>query len=187
VKDNRSDLEVIHQVLNGEVSIYGVLVDKYKDFAFTIAYRIMNNKADAEEVAQDAFIKAFRGLPKFNKEAKFATWLYRIVFNTAISYKRKQKREIVDAVEEIPMGGVTADNMSLESADQKKYIALAMTQLLPLDATIITLYYLKELSLDEIVQITELNMNTLKVRLFRARKRMAKELESILKSEAVAL
>lgn len=185
--DNRSDLEIIHQVLDGDKSSYGSLVDKYKDFAFTIAFRIMNNTPDAEEVAQDAFIKAFRSLAKFNQEAKFTTWLYRIVFNTAISYKRKQKREIIDAVEELPDLGVARDNLNLESDDQKKYIALAIAKLLPLDATVITLYYLKELSLDEIAQITDLTMSTLKVRLFRARKRIAKELESILKSEAITL
>ena len=185
--ENRSDLEVIQDVLDGDKSSYGLLVNKYKDFAFTIAFRIMNNTPDAEEVAQDAFIKAFRFLSKFNQEAKFTTWLYRIVFNTAISYKRKQKREIINVVEEVPVGGIAYENKSLESADQKKYVALAIAKLLPMDATIITLYYLKELSLDEITEITDLTMNTLKVRLFRARKRIAKELELILKNEAVFL
>jgi len=93
----------------------------------------------------------------------------------------------VDTVEEIPTTGFTDENRSLEFQDQQRFIALAMKQLLPLDATVITLYYLKELSLDEIADITELNMSTLKVRLFRARKRIAKELELILKKEVTAL
>lgn len=185
--DNQSDLDIIHEVLEGDTSNYGLLVDRYKDYAFTIAIRVMNNAEDAEEVAQDAFIKAFRSLSKFNQEAKFTTWLYRIVFNTAVSYKRKQKRDIVDSVEELPSSGFTTNVESLESADQKRFIALAIEQLLPIDATIITLYYLKELSLDEIMEITELTMSTLKVRLFRARKRLAKELKLILKNEAVTL
>lgn len=185
--DNRSDLEVIQAVIDGNKSSYGVLVDRHKDFAYTIAIRIMNNTVDAEEVAQDAFIKAFRSLSKFNQEAKFTTWLYRIVVNTALSYKRKQKREIIDTVEEVPSSTFSDEDRSLESKDQQRYIALAMKQLLPMDATVITLYYLKELSLDEIVEITDLTMSTLKVRLFRARKRIAKELELILKNEAVAL
>ena len=185
--DNRSDLAVIQAVIDGDKSSYGILVNRHKDFAYTLALRIMNNAADADEVAQDAFIKAYRSLSKFNKESKFTTWLYRIVVNTALSYKRKQKRDIVDTVEEIPTTGFTDENRSLEFQDQQRFIALAMKQLLPLDATVITLYYLKELSLDEIADITELNMSTLKVRLFRARKRIAKELELILKKEVTAL
>lgn len=184
---NISDLAVIEAVVDGDKSSYGILVNRYQDFAFTLAMRIMNNTPDAEEVAQDAFIKAYRSLSKFNKEAKFTTWLYRIVVNTALSYKRKQKRDIIDTAEDMPYTAFSDENRSLESLDQQKYIALAMKQLIPLDATVITLYYLKELSLDEIAEITDLTMSTLKVRLFRARKRIAKELESILKKESTTL
>ena len=89
------------------------------------------------------------------------------MFNTAISYKRKQKREIVDAVDILPNSSATENLQNLEMRDQAHFLELAIAQLLPIDATIITLYYLKELTLDEITEITDLTMSTLKVRLFR--------------------
>ncbi|MBI3482593.1 MAG: sigma-70 family RNA polymerase sigma factor, partial [Bacteroidetes bacterium] len=89
----QEEYSLIDQILAGEEALYATLVDKYKSFAFTIALKVVNNRAEAEEIAQDGFIKAFHYLKKFNREAKFSTWLYRIVFNTAISYKRKSKQQ----------------------------------------------------------------------------------------------
>jgi RNA polymerase sigma factor (sigma-70 family) len=78
--------DLIDQILAGKEEPYGRLVDQYKSYAFTIALKILNNRPDAEEAAQDAFIKAFHYLKSFNRKARFSTWLYRIVFNTAVSY-----------------------------------------------------------------------------------------------------
>ena len=73
-----------------------MLVDRYKDLAFTIAFRILGKREDAEEVVQDAFVKAFQNLSSFRQKAKFSTWLYRIVYNTAISKKRLKNRLSID-------------------------------------------------------------------------------------------
>ena len=89
---------LIDQVLAGKQEPYALLVDHYKSYAFTIALKILNNRSDAEEVAQDAFIKAFHYLKNFNRQARFSTWLYRIVFNTAISHKRKNN-QVLSSIE----------------------------------------------------------------------------------------
>src|SRR5688572_19332613 len=90
---NDPDHLILDKILAGEQPAYAELVNKYKSYACTIALRILQNKADAEEAAQDAFIKAYQHLAGFNRESKFSTWLYRIVFNTAISYKRKNRHQ----------------------------------------------------------------------------------------------
>ena len=95
VMTNDPEHSCINRILAGEQQLYAQLVDKYKSYAYTIAQKILQNKPDAEEAAQDAFIKAYRHLTGFNQTSKFSTWLYRIVFNTAISYKRKNRRQFL--------------------------------------------------------------------------------------------
>src|SRR5690349_10168860 len=86
------DLPYIDRILAGEQKAYAELIDRHKRYAYTLAYKILQNRPEAEEVAQDSFIKAYQNLAAFNRQAKFSTWLYRIVFNTSISYKRKNNR-----------------------------------------------------------------------------------------------
>jgi len=183
VKGNEEDLFLIDTILEGDDSVYTKLVDKYKDYAYTIANRIMNSHEDAEEVAQDTFIKAFHGLKNFNRDSKFSTWLYRIVFNTAISYKRKKRIRLENIDDNINDMYGTKDIDITEYSDKKNYI----NKMLPADATVINLFYLKEFSLEEVGDITGMKINAVKIKLFRARKRMADELRTLLKSEATSL
>jgi len=87
-----ADEKIIGQVLNGNRNAFALLVDKYKDRVFSLALGIVHNRELAEEIAQDAFIKAFTSLKKFRKDAGFSTWIYRITYNTAISETRKQRQ-----------------------------------------------------------------------------------------------
>jgi len=84
----------IEKVINGDTSAYTNLVNKHKDMVYTIALRIARNHQDAEEIAQDVFLKAFQSLESFRQKSKFSTWLYRIVYNTAISKIRKKQPEV---------------------------------------------------------------------------------------------
>lgn len=177
---------LIDRIIAGEQSLFNHLVEKHKDYAYTIAFNILNNEEDAEEVAHDSFVKAYQNLKKFNRKAKFSTWLYRIVFNTAISRKRKvkiKKQDIYDT--DIHLS--ESPRSSLELEDQKKYINKAMSTMSAADSTVLTLFYLKEFSLEEIAEITEDKLSTVKVRLHRARKRLAEELTHLLKNEALTL
>ena len=177
------DIPVIERVLQGEQHLYAQLVNKHKSYAYSLALRVLENKPDAEEAAQDAFVKAFKYLGGFNREAKFSTWLYRIVFNTAISYKRKQKMKL-QSIETIHLG---YSQDSLEKNDKKKFIEQAISKLNEADRVAITLFYLQEFSLEEIADITNTPANTVKVRVHRARHRLAEELKGILNEEALSL
>ena len=82
---------ILESVLSGEKERYNEIIVHYQSFCYTLAFRILRDKMEAEEATQDAFIKAYRSLKYFNGKAKFSSWLYRIVYNTAISYYRKRK------------------------------------------------------------------------------------------------
>jgi RNA polymerase sigma-70 factor (ECF subfamily) len=179
-------LEVIEAILNGETERFRELVDEFRDFVFTITLRVLTDPADAEEAAQDCFLKAYKNLNKFEGKSKLSTWLYRIAFNTAISYTRK-KRVQTTQIDEIRISKYESIQDSLEAEDRSIQIALAMKQLLPMDALLLDLFYLKDLSLEEISKVTNLKSNAIKVKLFRARKRMARELRTLLEHEASSL
>lgn len=183
---NESEYHLIDKILAGDKDGYAGLVNKYKNYAYTIAQRILQNRPEAEEASQDAFIKAYQHLSAFNRDSKFSTWLYRIVFNTAISYKRKNKFRHENIETSVIEYSQESDGM-LEKIDKKKYINQALIKLNEADRTAITLFYLKEFSLEEIAAITGMRANTAKVRIHRARLRLADELKIILKAEALTL
>jgi len=183
---NDPDQVIIDQLLAGDREVYAVLVNKYKRYAFTIAQKILQNKPDAEEAAQDAFIKAYHHLAGFNRESKFSTWLYRIVFNTAISYRRKNRHQFQSIENTVIEYDQDADGV-LEKIDKKKYLNQALMKLSEADRAALTLFYLDEFSLEEIAEITGMQANTAKVRIHRARQRLADELKNILNKEALTL
>lgn len=177
---------MIDRILAGDQDGYATLVDRYKSFAFSIAVKVLNNRAEAEEVAQDAFVKAFYYLKNFNKQSKFSTWLYRIVFNTALSHKRKN-RVVMDELDQQTVAYHEHADHALERNDKQQYVAQALQLLSDADREAVQLYYLRELSLEETAEVLGLNLNTLKVRVHRARQRLAEELRKLLKEEALTL
>ena len=181
------DLLLIKQTLNGNQQAFAALVHRYKDMAYSIALRIVKDSQDAEEVAQDAFVKAYRSLNGFKGTAKFSTWLYSIVYHAAISKARKKKRLVPlgPAEEEnTPATGYDGDAMASLSADERKtFVAQAMQTLHPIDATLLNLYYFDEQPVNEIAEITKMSVSNVKVRLHRARKQLHTALHQQLQSE----
>lgn len=182
----QEESSIIDRILSGDDASYSLLVDKYKRYAYTIALKVVNNPPDAEEVAQDAFIKAFHYLKTFNRQSKFSTWLYRIVFNTAISHKRKN-RVVLQSIDQHDEAHTEKIEAKLEGEDKQHFIRQAMTQLNDADRLAIQLYYLNELSIEEVADIMSQNSNTIKVRIHRARLRLADELKKLLQKEALTL
>jgi RNA polymerase sigma factor (sigma-70 family) len=183
---NDPDISKIDRIIAGDRQAYAELVDKHKSYAYTIAYKILQNRPEAEEAAQDSFIKAFHNLPGFNRQSKFSTWLYRIVFNTAITYKRKSRHQFESIDQSSSIHSHEGDS-TLEKDDKKKYLDAALSRLNEADRTALTLFYLDEFSLEEIAEIMSMQANTIKVRVHRARQRLADELKAILNHEALTL
>ena len=186
VMTNDPDIPLVDRVIAGDQQAFAELVEKHKSYAYTIAFKILQNRPEAEEAAQDSFIKSYHHLRGFNRQSKFSTWLYRIVFNTAITYKRKNRHHFQD-IEDTAAHHVQEDDPTLERTDKKKYLDQALLRLNESDRTALTLFYLDEFSLEEIAEIMSMQANTIKVRIHRARQRLADELKSILSHEALTL
>lgn len=182
----QDEFTLIDRILAGDQQGYAVLVDRYKSYAFTIAFKILDNRAEAEEAAQDAFIKAFHYLKGFNRKAKFSTWLYRVVFNTAISYKRKN-RQVFQSIENSIVEFTDRADKEMEREDKQVFIKQAMEKLNEADRLAVQLFYIQEFSLDEVADLMGQPTNTIKVRIHRARQRLADELTKLLKQEALTL
>ena len=188
MESSEKDLTLIDRILTGDASAYRELTNRHKDYAYTVAFRIVGNREDAQEIAQDAFMRAFKALNTFNREARFTTWFYRIVFNGAVGFKRKHRLPTQDVEETHDAAlGVTDSADAMKQRERQHYIELALQHLSPDDVTMITLFYLKEFTLEEIAEITGIPANTAKVKLHRARKRLADELNRMLKGEAQSL
>ena len=175
--DYRNDTYYIEQVLEGNINAFSHLVDRHKDKAYNLAFRICGNREEAEEIAQDAFIKAYRSLKNFKKKSSFATWLYRIVYNTAISLVRTRKQRVL-ALEEFPADAADFLGFSRNEEEagedyRNSLINFALQKIPEEDRGLITLYYYDDLDTEEISKITGINKTGIKVRLFRARKKMA--------------
>ncbi|WP_179416086.1 RNA polymerase sigma factor [Mucilaginibacter sp. E4BP6] len=187
-----SDTDLIERTLAGDQSAYADLVKRHQRFVFTLAVRFAKNREDAEEIAQDCFIKAYRSLESFQRQSKFTTWLYSIVYTTAMTTLRK-KRIATDSIDDedtfiqVENKPSSYDENNVENKSRSFYLSQAIDQLLPDDATIITLFYKGEQSLEEIAQTMGIEANTVKVKLFRARQRLKDKLERNLKHEAKEL
>ncbi len=176
----QDDNHYIDRVLSGDVAAYAMLVSKHKNLVFSIALKILNNREDAEEVAQDCFLKVFQALKTFERKSKFSTWLYRIVYNAAISKTRKKKLDLVP-MDNYVIHNYTEDDVrsgmdEIEPEEQKKMIERAMERLSDDDNLLINLFYKGENSIEEISNITGLSMSNVKVRLHRIRKKLHDEL-----------
>lgn len=183
-----SDQELIEEVLNGNSKAYAVLVKNHQRFVFTLALRFTKNREDAEEVAQDCFIKAYRSLGTFKQTSKFSTWLYTITYTTAMSFLRKRQVDTtsIDNDENVLqlVNNISSYNADLvEQKSASVYLNIAINNLSPIDTAIITLFYLGEQSLEEIGQAMHMEPNTIKVKLHRARARLKEQMELLLKDE----
>ncbi len=180
----REDQYYIEQVLGGNVSAYRQLVEKHQDLVYTIVKRIVNIEVEAEEVAQDVFVKAYQKLGSFQGESKFSTWLYRIAYNSAVSQTRKKKVEFVAADEQM-IENLTEENMQssilgLNTDEQRKLISNALAVLPRTDNLIISLFYFHGKDTVEIAEIIGMSTSNVKVKLHRIRKRLLKEMNEII-------
>ncbi len=165
----------IKLVKQGETEAFTWLVDAYKDMVYTICLRMLTVEADAEEAAQDVFVKAYRSIQGFQEKSKFSTWLYRIAYNQCISVIRK-KVKMIDLVDEMPEQEVNEEDIngldSISEEERGRYLQMAIEALPETDGVVVTLFYYDELSLDEIAEITGLTSGNIRIKLHRSRKKM---------------
>jgi RNA polymerase sigma-70 factor (ECF subfamily) len=187
--DYKGDIYYIEQVLAGKNNAFGYIVDQHKNKAFNLAFRICGNHEEAEELAQDSFLKAYRALNSFKMKSSFATWFYRIVYNTTISHVRLKKKGVL-SLEDFPADatdfiGTNTNEEEAEKEYRNSLVNFALQKITEEERGLISLYYYEDMSTDEIADVTGISKSNIKVRLFRARKKMQEIIEKTEKKKLI--
>ncbi|MEK3798996.1 RNA polymerase sigma factor SigW [Peribacillus sp. FSL H8-0477] len=178
----------INQVLKGDQNAFGEIVELYKDKVFQLCFRMLGNRHEAEDMAQEAFVRAFVNIHRFNIQMKFSTWLYRIATNLCIDRIRKKKPDYfldaeVAGTDGLNMYSIIADDSALpedevESLELQETIQDEILKLPEKYRSVIVLKYIEELSLKEISDILDLPIGTVKTRIHRGREALRKQLSN---------
>lgn len=183
----RTDEEIISCILNGDIQDFRLLVERHQIMAYRTALSVTRYREDAQEVLQDAFLKAFSALNSFQGRSRFSTWLFRIVYYQALNHLEKIKhyQNKIELDENINTDNhPVADSFGrLVSEDRVLYIGKALDMLSAEDRTALNLYYLEEQPQPEIATTTGWSLTSTKQRIHRARTRLELALDKLLKIE----
>lgn len=185
---------IINRVLAGEKDEFRYLVNKYKDFGFSIALKLLKNREDAEESLSDSFLKAYQKLNYFDKNSSFSTWLYRIIYNNSISYLRR-KKDTLDLITLIKLDDETSnieliseyedlvfEDFELQKEQLIEFLKNAVSELNEIENIVITLYYFESKTLEEIAVITNKSYSNIKIIVHRARKSLLNNIQLKIKN-----
>ena len=184
---NRTETEVIAAVLAGEIQVYHELIAPYERSVYVMALSYMKNKADAEDVAQEAFVRAFRKLSMFRAESKFSTWLISITINEARTRLRRQALVRMEPLDQLPDEDKAISPALLrdwreipsevvEREEVRNLIQRAVEQLPDIYQQVFLLRDVEELTISETAEALNINISSVKVRLHRARMMLQKQL-----------
>jgi RNA polymerase sigma-70 factor (ECF subfamily) len=172
------ELDLIRQCVNGDRDRYAVLVDRYKNMVYTIAYRMLGDGEAAKDVAQDSFLSAYLGLPTFRHRSRFSTWLCSIVMNKCRDHRRARKESIsVDDVAEIRADEDTLPDVDCSARETRDLVQQALNALPDEYREVLVLKHIEEFDYREIADILGDGLGALKVRAHRGREMLRKMLE----------
>ena len=186
----------LEQARKGDKVAFGQLVEAYQTPVYNLAYRMLNNSGEAEEAAQEAFIRAFTRLESYNPAHKFSTWLLSITSNYCIDQLRKRRALLLSIDEPLPphpalhSDGNKGPEAQMMNNEQQEMVQTLLTELPDDYRQAVVLRYWNELSYEEIAEIMETSVSAIKSRLFRARRQLAeiginKGLVPVLEAETV--
>ncbi len=174
----------IKKVCAGDHDAFRYFVSKYKDMGFTVAVSVVKDEFIAQEVLQDAFMKAYRSLSSFSNRSSFRTWFYRIVVNEALSRLRKEKRDLISYTDDLNDEKADETLLSdLKEEEQIQQINEALQKLPPKESLVLRLFYLQEESIKEVCEVTGWTESNTKVILHRARKNMFRIMQQSMKPQ----
>ena len=175
-----TDAELVRQAKKGGTDAFTELVRRHEQMVFNLSFRFTRDGSLAEDMAQEAFLKAFRLLKGFRGDCSFSTWMYRVTTSVCLTELNRRKRRGEVQLQAHHAGSY--ENSRIEAGDMAEIVRRCVMRLPERYATIITLYYLEEMPYEEIAAIVEIPMGTLKTWMFRARKELRKIVEKELAS-----
>lgn len=184
-----NDQKYITKTLAGETNAFSFLIEKYKVMVFSLAFKMLNNREEAEEVSQDTFIKAYKNLSKFKGESKFSTWLYKIAYRNCLDVvKKNEKRYLTATIDEVTENKVKSTDDILTKIDKEersKLLKGCLQKLPEQERSLLWMFYFDELSLKEIEEVTTLSVANIKVTLHRGRKKLLAIINRSVTSELI--
>ena len=168
------DQRAIESIRAGDTAEFKKIIEKYKDMSLSLVSCYVKDDQEAEDVLQDAFIKVFNNIHKFRFESLFSTWLYRIVVNTCLRAKERNKSTLTEelsSVEWLHSEEISGIDL-LEQSERSVYITTAFKMMKSEEVLLLRLFYLCDLTIAEIKQVTDYSEPNIKVILHRARKNM---------------
>ena len=177
-----TDEQIIGRVRGGETRMFGELVHRYQDPVYGMVVRAVGGREDAQDIAQEVFLRVFRGLDGFKGESKFSTWLYRVTWNLCADWLRRNRRPdrraaMVAESDSLPDRRVNLEEGFLEE-EQRGEVRRAMGKLDERYRGVVNLHYYQKLSYDQIAFVLDMPVKTVETRLYRARKMLRESLES---------
>ncbi len=188
---DKAETEAIRDVLAGDRDAYRVLMDRHFCSVARVAFRITGNEADAEEAAQEAFLRAYNKLPSFRQDSAFSTWIMRITMNTAINLVERRKRDLSYHAPRITDVPSIADHtvqiadrqagpeVSLLNREAVSLRQAAMAELTPMERTAFTLRHMEDVPMAEIAAALNITSNSAKQAVFRAVSKLRRSLTPI--------
>jgi RNA polymerase sigma-70 factor (ECF subfamily) len=172
----RREEQLVRRAKDGDTDAFAELVVAHQRFVYNLALRSLSDPREAEDVAQEAFVRAWRGLPRFRGEAGFRTWIYRIVTNLCYNRLPRLRRELTaigdDEIADLPAASYADPLSSLEAKERRAYLHMQIEALPESYRLLVTLRYQQELSYAEIAEVVGVPLGTVKTGLFRARERL---------------
>jgi RNA polymerase sigma-70 factor, ECF subfamily len=186
-----NDREVVEHCQQGELRAYEILVNRYRDKVYGLAFSMLRNEQDAADVCQEAFVRAWQGIRKFKKNSSFYTWVYRITTNLCIDFVRKRERQPTTAFEEAVDPDADADvpeppskspspTVEAERAELRRQIDAAMLELTTEHRAVIQLREYEGMEYAEIAKIVGCSIGTVMSRLHYARKHLQRILGKVI-------
>lgn len=184
------EVELIQEALRGNSQAFGDLVRRYQDRLYSAVVNIVGCRSEAEDVVQDAFVQAFVNLKTFKHNSKFYTWLYRIAFNVSISRRRKAKGNLSldqnrEATGDEPLDHRESPSHPLELAERREKLQQGLQMLTEEHRTIIVLRHMEELSYEDIAEVLDISIGTVRSRLHRARVQLLECLKQLMPDETL--
>ncbi len=175
----------------GDMKAFGSLVQKHQRLVYTLTLRMLKNPEEAQEAAQDTFVKVYQSLSGFEGKSKFTTWMYRVVYNECMARLRKTKKHITRVEDIMENPDEPADFLDglelLQREERSALVKKGIEMLTPSEAVVLTLFYLEDLPIKEIATITGNSESNVKVQLFRGRRHLEQNLRKISNIELIGL
>jgi RNA polymerase sigma-70 factor, ECF subfamily len=172
--ERQTDDELVRRVRGGETRLFAELVQRYQDPVYGMTLRFVRSARDAEDIAQEAFLRAYRGLDGFKGDAQFSTWLYRIAWNLCADWLRRNRKPGRATLAIDDATGIADGRLGLEeellAAEQRREVRQALDRLDEKYRSVLILLYYQRLTYDQIAGILDVPLKTVETRLYRARK-----------------